>query len=93
MSAAAAATEKTESLEDLLVEGEMYHQYQLSAKLAETLEKIDRLFPGADEKNQRVRDLYEAAGYTPKFKAPAAAAAASSPARCYFPRRRVIPIS
>ena len=74
-SAAAAATEKTESLEDLLVEGEMYHQYQLSAKLAETLEKIDRLFPGADEKNQRVRDLYEAAGYTPKFKAPAAAAA------------------
>ena len=49
----------------------MYHQYQLSAKLEETLEKIDRLFPGADEKNQRVRDLYEAAGYTPKFKAPA----------------------
>jgi tetratricopeptide (TPR) repeat protein/GGDEF domain-containing protein len=74
-SAAAAGTEKTESLEDLLVEGEMYHQYQLSSKLEETLEKIDRLFPGADEKNQRVRDLYEAGGYTPKFKAPAAAVA------------------
>ena len=72
---AAAATEQTESLEDFLVEGEMYHQYQLSAKLGETLEKIDRLFPGADEKNQRVRDLYEAAGYTPKFKAPAVAVA------------------
>jgi len=53
----------------------MYHQYQLSAKLEETLGKIDRLFPGADEKNQRVRDLYEAAGYLPKFKAPAAASA------------------
>jgi GAF domain-containing protein len=76
--AAAAATERTESLEDLLVEGEMYHQYQLSAKLAETVEKIDRTFPGADEKNQRVRDLYEAAAYTPKFKAPAAASAASA---------------
>ena len=75
-SAAAAAMDKTESLEDLLVEGEMYHQYQLSTKLEETLEKIDRLFPGADEKNQRVRDLYEAAGYLPKFKAPAAAARA-----------------
>jgi len=75
MSAAAAAAEKTESLEDLLVEGEMYHQYQLSSKLEETLEKIDHLFPGADEKNQRVRDLYEAGGYTPKFKAPAAAVA------------------
>jgi GAF domain-containing protein len=72
MSAAAATAEKTESLEDLLVEGEMYHQYQLSAKLAATVEKIDRLFPGADEKNLRVRDLNEAAGYTPKFKAPPA---------------------
>jgi tetratricopeptide (TPR) repeat protein/GGDEF domain-containing protein len=75
--AAAAATEKSESLEDLLVEGEMYHQYQLSSKLAETVEKIDRTFPGADEKNQRVRDLYEAAAYTPKFKSPASASSAT----------------
>jgi tetratricopeptide (TPR) repeat protein/GGDEF domain-containing protein len=72
-SAADTTTDKTESLEDLLVEGEMYHQYQLSAKLEETLKKMDRLFPGADEKHQRVRDLYDAAGYLPKFKAPAAA--------------------
>ena len=76
LNAAAAAAERAETMEDLLVEGEMYHQYQLAAKLAETVEKIDRLFPGADEKNQRVRDLYEAAAYTPKFKAPAAAATA-----------------
>lgn len=68
----AATTDRAETLQDLLVEGEMYHQYQLATKLAETVEKIDRLFPGADEKNQRVRDLYEAAGYTPKFKAPVA---------------------
>jgi tetratricopeptide (TPR) repeat protein/GAF domain-containing protein len=68
--AAATAAEKTEALEEILLEGEMYHQYQLSSKLEETLAKIDRLFPGADEKSQRVRDLYEAAGYTPKFKAP-----------------------
>ncbi len=73
--ATSAAAEKAESLEDLLVEGEMYHQYQLTSKREETLEKIDRLFPGEDEKNQRVRDLYEAAGYIPKFKPPAAAAA------------------
>jgi tetratricopeptide (TPR) repeat protein/GGDEF domain-containing protein len=72
--AAAAATDKGESLEDLLVEGEMYHHYQLSTKLEETLEKMDRLFPGADDKNQRVRDLYEAAGYLPRFKTPAAGA-------------------
>ena len=65
-----AAAEQTESLEDLLVEGEMYQQYQLSAKLAETLEKIDRLFPGGDERNPRIRELYDAAGYTPKFRSP-----------------------
>ena len=71
----ASVTEKSESLEDLLVEGEMYHQYQLSTKLEQTLEKIDRLFPGEEEKNQRLRDLYESAGYTPKYKpAPTAAA-------------------
>lgn len=70
---AAAAAEKTESLEDLLVEGEMYHQYQLSTKLHDTLEKIDRLFPGAEEKHEGLRELYEVAGYTPKFKAPAPA--------------------
>ena len=81
----AAAGEKTDSLEDILVEGEMYHQYQLSAKLQETLEKIDRLFPGEDEKNQRIRDLYEAAGYTPKFKAPAAAAATAHQAEATSP--------
>jgi GAF domain-containing protein/tetratricopeptide (TPR) repeat protein len=79
-SATAAVTQKTESLEDLIVEGEMYQQYQLSTKLEQTLEKIDRLFPGEEEKNQRLRDLYESTGYTPKFKpAPAAAADASSP--------------
>lgn len=73
--ATSAAAEKAECLEDLLVEGEMFHQYQLSAKREETLEKIDRLFPGEDEKNPRVRDLFEAAGYIPKFKAPPATAA------------------
>ncbi len=83
--AAAAVAEKTESLEDLLVEGEMYHQYQLSAKLAETVQKIDQTFPGAEERNQRVRDLYDAAAYTPKFKAPAAAPAAAPAPRADAP--------
>ncbi|MBZ5671242.1 MAG: tetratricopeptide repeat protein [Acidobacteriia bacterium] len=77
----AEAAEKAESLEELIVEGEMYSQYQLSARLQETLEKIDRLFPGAEEKNERLRELYEAAEYTPKFKAPVAAASAASAPR------------
>ena len=65
--------EHSENLEELLVEGEMYFQYQLPAKLLETAQKIDRQFPGAEEKDQRIRDLFESAGYTPKFR-PAAAA-------------------
>ncbi len=67
---ASAILDKAEPLDDLLVEGEMYHQYQLSTKLHEALEKIDRIYPGSYEKNQRVRDLFEAAGYTPKYQAP-----------------------
>ena len=74
----AEATEKAETLDDLLVEAEMYQQYQLSAKLKGTLEKIDQAFPGAEEKNERLRDLYEAAGYAPKFKARAVSPDAAS---------------
>ncbi len=64
--AAGATAQKTESLDDLIVEGEMFCQYQLSSKLSETLEKINRLFPGAEDRVPRLRELYDAAGFTPK---------------------------
>jgi diguanylate cyclase (GGDEF)-like protein len=56
---------KAESLDDLIIEGEMFHQYQLSAKLTATLEKINKLFPGAEEENSRLRDLYNSSGFHP----------------------------
>ncbi len=56
---------RPESLDDLIIEGEMFHQYQLTAKLTATLEKINRLFPGAQEENPRLRDLYDASGFHP----------------------------
>ncbi len=62
---------KPESLDDMIIEGEMFHQYQLTAKLTATLEKINRLFPGAEEENPRLRDLYNASGFHP-VGAPAA---------------------
>jgi tetratricopeptide (TPR) repeat protein/GGDEF domain-containing protein len=75
---------RTESLDDLLIEGEMYFQYQLSAKLTETLEQINQLYPGAHEKNSRLRDLYSAAGFHPTpakaTEAPGLAASAPAPA-------------
>jgi GAF domain-containing protein/Flp pilus assembly protein TadD len=60
---AAPGAAKTEGLDDLIIEGEMYFQYQLESKLRETLAKINRLFPGAEEKTPRLRDLYNSAGF------------------------------
>src|SRR6266568_5452987 len=57
---------KGEGLDNLVIEGEMYYQYLLTGKLRATLDRINQLYPGAEEKNQRLRDLYDAAGFTPK---------------------------
>jgi tetratricopeptide (TPR) repeat protein/GGDEF domain-containing protein len=75
-----AALPKPESLDDLLLEGEMFHQYQLAAKLKETLEKINRLYPGAEEKNKRLQELYDVTGFKPAIGAPSAFEAATPPA-------------
>jgi GAF domain-containing protein/tetratricopeptide (TPR) repeat protein len=87
-SGGAAAPSKAESLDDLIIEGEMFHQYQLGLKLTATLEKINRLFPGAEEENARLRDLYRAAGFHPAPAASAAGArvAASRPAEVPRPQ-------
>jgi len=84
---AAPSTTKTESLDDLIVEGEMYYQYQLSAKLTETLEKINRLFPGAEERTPRLRELYDAGGFAPKPGAPPAPPPTAPPAPKAEPAR------
>jgi diguanylate cyclase (GGDEF)-like protein len=79
---------KPESLDDLIIEGEMFHQYQLSAKLTATLEKINRLFPGAEEDNPRLRDLYNTAGFHPTpapAKKPATPAAPQTAKRAEAP--------
>ena len=76
-----APAQKAEGLDDLILEGEMCFQYQLTAKLTATLEKINKLYPGVEEKNQRLRELYQAAGFRPTgAPAPAAAPAATAPA-------------
>jgi tetratricopeptide (TPR) repeat protein/GGDEF domain-containing protein len=79
----ATASQRRESLENLLIEGEMFHHYQLSSKLTETLERIDRLYPGAHERSARLRDLYDSAGFhpTPAPDVPAAEAEHEAAAR------------
>jgi diguanylate cyclase (GGDEF)-like protein len=70
---------QTQALEDLIVQTEIFLQYSLHSKAQERLQKIASMFPGEEEKNVRLRTLYETANWwpqgSPKSK-PAAPAAA-----------------
>ncbi|MBZ5662198.1 MAG: diguanylate cyclase [Acidobacteriia bacterium] len=56
----------TQSLEDLLVQAEIFVQYSLQSKAIERLQKIMELFPGEDEHNERLQGLFEAAHWWPQ---------------------------
>lgn len=55
-----------QALEDLIVQVEIFLQYSLSTKAIERLQRISELFPGEEEKNERLRTLYERANWWPK---------------------------
>jgi diguanylate cyclase (GGDEF)-like protein len=55
-----------QALEDLVVQVEIFLQYSLQSKAVERLERIGELFPGEEEKNERLRTLYERANWWPK---------------------------
>ncbi len=67
-----------QALEDLVVQVEIFLQYSLQTKAVERLERIAELFPGEEEKNERLRALYERANWWPKG-APRKAAPAAPP--------------
>jgi diguanylate cyclase (GGDEF)-like protein len=77
-----------QALEDLVVQVEIFLQYSLLSKAVERLERIAELFPGEEERNERLRALYERANWwpkgggrkpTPRAAAPAAPAVAEAP--------------
>jgi diguanylate cyclase (GGDEF)-like protein len=55
-----------QALEDLIVQVEIFLQYSLQIKAVERLERIGELFPGEEDKNERLRTLYERANWWPK---------------------------
>ena len=55
-----------QTLEDLIVQVEIFLQYSLQAKAVERLERIGELFVGEEDKNERLRALYERANWWPK---------------------------
>jgi diguanylate cyclase (GGDEF)-like protein len=54
-----------QALEDLIVQTEIFLQYSLQAKAQERLQKIAAMFPGEEERNARLRNLYETANWWP----------------------------
>jgi diguanylate cyclase (GGDEF)-like protein len=80
-----------QTLEDLLVQAEIFIQYSLQSKAIERLQKIVELFPGERDHNERLQGLIEAAHWhdeneasRPKPPRPAAAAPVE-PAAAYAP--------
>ena len=57
---------RMQALEDLIVQTEIFLQYSLQNKAMDRLHKIAELFPGEEDKNQRLRNLYQTANFWPQ---------------------------
>ena len=68
-----------QTLDDLIVQAEIFLQYSLESKAIERLEKIAELFPGEEQRNPRLRALQESAKWRPEGAEGGAAAGPPSP--------------
>jgi len=72
-----------QALEDLIVQTEIFLQYSLQNKALERLQKIAAMFPGEEERNARLSNLYQLANWwpagAPKPKAEPAPAVPAAP--------------
>jgi len=66
-------------LDDLLIEAEIFQQYGLTDKVRAQLEKINKIFPGAEEENSRLKELYESVGMEPAKPKPVKVSSATAP--------------
>jgi GGDEF domain-containing protein/predicted Zn-dependent protease len=66
---AADEQEAPPTLEDLIVQAEIFLQYSLQSKAVERLQKIAQFFPGEGKQNQRLRDLFQLANWWPEGSA------------------------
>jgi diguanylate cyclase (GGDEF)-like protein len=60
------AVQSRQTLEDLLVQAEIFIQYSLQSKAVERLQRIVELFPGEEEDNERLQSLFDAARWWPE---------------------------
>ncbi|HKD81937.1 MAG TPA: diguanylate cyclase [Candidatus Angelobacter sp.] len=66
-------------LEDFILQAEIYLQYGMRSKALERLERLSKLFPREEQKNEKLRHLYISAGFTPAYEVAAAAGRAANP--------------
>ena len=80
--ASTGATRQMQALEDLIVQTEIFLQYSLQSKAVERLQKIASMFPGEEDRNARLANLYQLANWWPRGapKAKAEPAPAGKPA-------------
>ncbi len=60
-------------LEDFILQAEIYLQYGMRSKALERLERVSKLFPREEKKNEKLRHLYISAGFTPVYEVAEAA--------------------
>jgi diguanylate cyclase (GGDEF)-like protein len=60
------AVQSRQTLEDLLVQAEIFIQYSLQSKAVERLQRIVELFPGEEDDNERLQTLFDAARWWPE---------------------------
>jgi GGDEF domain-containing protein/tetratricopeptide (TPR) repeat protein len=72
-------------LEDFILQAEIYLQYGMRSKALERLERVSKLFPREEQKNEKLRHLYISAGFTPSYEVAAAVAKASTPSASAAP--------
>ncbi len=65
-------------LEDFILQAEIYLQYGMRSKALERLERVSKLFPREEQKNEKLRHLYISAGFTPVYQVAEAAARATA---------------
>jgi len=62
-----ASDNETTVLEDLILQAEIFMQYSMRSKAVERLERIHKLFPHEEERNEKLRGLYNNAGFSPQY--------------------------
>ena len=58
---------QTTLLEDLVLQAEIFLQYSMRSKALERLERINKLFPYEEEKNEEVQQLFMTSGFRPNY--------------------------